>query len=58
VTDYVFQCDHCGTYVSADAAVTYYVPQRDLDDGRVLVVVGVYCGRYCGEKGATWRSVG
>ena len=58
MTDYVFRCDHCNQYVPVSKAVEYFVPQRDLGDGRVLVTTGVYCGRYCGEKATTWQAVG
>lgn len=58
MTNYVFQCDYCGEYVPIADAVEYFVPQRDLDDGRVLVITGTYCGTFCGERGSTWRSVG
>ena len=58
MTEYVFQCDYCGEYVPTSKAVEYVVPQRPLDDGRVLAIIGTYCGTYCGSKDTTWRAAG
>jgi hypothetical protein len=56
--DWVFQCDYCAEYVPTSTALEYFVPQRELPDGRTLVTTGVYCSRHCGERATTWRAVG
>ena len=56
--DYVFRCDYCTQLVPVTRAHEYFVPQRELDDGRVLCTTGVYCGPYCGGKATTWVAVG
>jgi hypothetical protein len=56
--DLVFMCDYCREYVPVSKAVEFFVPHRELADGRVLVTTGTYCGRHCGEKATSWRAVG
>lgn len=48
----VFQCGWCGEFVSTEARrlKVCFVPQRDLDDGRLLVRYGVFCSPYCAER--------
>lgn len=50
--DYCFQCDYCGEVVGVGQAEVFYRSRRELSDGRTLVVMGTYCGRYCGERHA------
>jgi hypothetical protein len=56
VSDFVFQCHYCAEHVPLDRAVISYVVDRELSDGRRVVLPAVHCGTYCAQQAVRTRA--